>query len=183
MTNLKHSFKLDDQNPNTEKPDTSPRVSNIPSTSNTEDGLFTTWRLLRRTSEIVERARSRELARYGINVRQAATLHLITVLGEKAIPTYIARIEMRQPHTVCHVMQTMENQGLIERRHDLDRRNKVRAVLTDKGKKAYDLSRACESIHRIMSCLTPEEIGQLRTLLEKVSEAGKQELDRARSGS
>jgi len=76
-------------------------------------------------------------------------------------------------------MQTMENQGLIERRHDLDRRNKVRALLTEKGQKAYELSKARESVHRIMSCLTPEEARQLRALLEKVSEAGKQELLRA----
>ncbi|MEW6142305.1 MAG: hypothetical protein AB1597_04005 [Chloroflexota bacterium] len=149
-------------------------------TSNTEDSLFIVWRLLRRTSEIVERARNRELAKYGINVRQSATLHLISMLGERATPTCIARLEMRQPHTVCHLMQTMGKAGLIIRRHDLDRRNKVRAVLTDKGKKAYELSKAGKSIRQIMSCLTPEEIQQLMVLLEKVSEAGKQLLDGSR---
>lgn len=145
------------------------------------DIFFTTWRLLRRTSEIVERARNRELARYGVNVRQAATLHLIHTLGEKATPTQIARLEMRQPHTVCHIMQTMENQGLIERRHDLDRRNKVRAVLTTRGKKTYEQSKTRESIRRIMSCLTPEDLDLFRIFLEKVSEAGKRELERSNS--
>jgi len=148
-------------------------------TSSPEVDLFMVWRLLRRTSEIVERARNRELKRYGINVRQAATLHLITMLGEKATPSCIARFEMRQPHTVCHIMQTMENQSLIERRHDLDRRNKVRAILTDKGKRIYELSKARESINRIMSCLTPQEADQFRILLEKIAEAGKRELKRA----
>jgi DNA-binding MarR family transcriptional regulator len=172
---LAHSHKIGDRI----TPDSASRTPNTTGASDTDEGLFILWRLLRRTSEIVERARNKELARYGINVRQAATLHLISMLGEKAIPTYIARLEMRQPHTVCHIMQTMENQGLIERRHDLDRRNKVRALLTEKGQKAYELSKARESVHRIMSCLTPEEARQLRALLEKVSEAGKQELLRA----
>ncbi|MCX8125855.1 MAG: MarR family winged helix-turn-helix transcriptional regulator, partial [Dehalococcoidia bacterium] len=144
----------------------------------TEDILFATWRLLRRTSEIVERARNKELANHGINVRQAATLHLINMLGEKAMPSLIARLEMRQPHTVCHIMQTMEKQGLIERHHDLDRGNKVRAVLTDKGRKVYELSKISHSITRIMSCLTLEELNQFRKILEKISKAGKEELER-----
>jgi DNA-binding MarR family transcriptional regulator len=142
------------------------------------DNLFNAWALLRRTSDIMERARNKELSGYNINLRQAAALHLITVLKEKATPTFIARLEMRQPHTVCHILQTMENQGLVIRRHDLDRKNKVRAALTEKGKKAYYLSQARESIHRIMSCLSPEEIEQLNILLKKLTDAGKKEFFR-----
>jgi DNA-binding MarR family transcriptional regulator len=143
---------------------------------NTGDKFFNAWALLRRTADIIARARHKELTRYGITIRQASALHLIQMLGEQATPAEIARAELRQPHTVSAILQTMEEQGLIQRQKDLKRRNQVRAVLTGKGRQAYEDSKKRESIRRIMSCLDDEDLAGLQRVLDKISEAAKQEL-------
>jgi DNA-binding MarR family transcriptional regulator len=143
---------------------------------NTGDKFFNAWALLRRTADIIARARHKELTRYGITIRQASALHLIQMLGEQATPAEIARAELRQPHTVSAILQTMEEQGLIQRQKDLKRRNQVRAVLTDRGRQAYEDSKKRESIRRIMSCLDDEDLAGLQRVLDKISEAAKQEL-------
>jgi len=140
------------------------------------DALFTAWRLLRLTGDMIARARHAELMRSGISIRQAAVLHLATVLGEKATPAAIARAELRRPHTVSAILQTMEKQGLVRRQRDLERRNQVRAVLTEKGRQAYQASTRRETVHRIMACLTPEEMAELERLLGKIGHAAKKEL-------
>ena len=88
---------------------------------NTGDRFFNAWAMLRRTADIIARARHKELVRYGITIRQASALHLIQMLGDQASPAEIARAELRQPHTVSAILKTMEDQGLIRRRKDLER--------------------------------------------------------------
>lgn len=143
---------------------------------NTGDKFFNAWAMLRRTADVVARARHKELVRYGITIRQASALHLIQMLGEQATPAEIARAELRQPHTVSAILQTMEGQGLINRHKDLERRNQVRAVLTSKGLQAYEDSKKRESIRSIMSCLDNEDLASLQRILGKISDAAKKEL-------
>lgn len=145
---------------------------------NTGDKYFNAWAMLRRTADIIARARHKELTRYGITIRQASALHLIQMLGEQATPAEIARAELRQPHTVSAILQTMESQGLIQRQKDLARRNQVRAELTDKGRQAYEDSKKRESIRSIMTCLDDDDLASLQRVLGKISETAKQELKR-----
>jgi len=143
---------------------------------NTGDKFFNAWAMLRRTADIIGRARHKELMKYGITIRQASALHLISMLGDQATPAEIARAELRQPHTLSAILQTMEDQGLIQRQKDLKRRNQVRAELTGKGCLAYEDSKKRESIRHIMACLDDEELASLQSILGKISEAAKQEL-------
>jgi DNA-binding MarR family transcriptional regulator len=65
----------------------------------------------------------------------------------------------------------MARRGLVKKVKDLDRKNLVRVVMTEKGKKTYDLSTKRGPIHRIMNTLDKEEKevfkGYLQRLLEK----------------
>jgi len=47
----------------------------------------------------------------------------------------------------------MARRGLVKKVKDLDRKNLVRVVMTEKGKKTYELSTKRGPIHRIMSTL------------------------------
>jgi DNA-binding MarR family transcriptional regulator len=136
---------------------------------------FDLYTLLRRVNDAMVHARNRELSQYGINVRQASALYMIKALGMKATPAEIARWQYRKPHTVSHLLQKMEDDGLITKRKDLTSRNQVRAVLTEKGAAAYRDTLRRKAIHKILSALTQKESATLVTLLEKLGEAASRE--------
>jgi len=60
----------------------------------------------------------------------------------------------------------MEKQGLVRKVNDLERKNMIRIVLTEKGEQVYQRSREMKVIPKILSCLSPEERDNLRTYLE-----------------
>ncbi len=134
------------------------------------------WALLQRTADIAHRGRDAELRRFDITSCQASALHIIKMLGDRATPANIAKVEMREPHTVSSILQTLEEMGLIEKRRDLARRNQVRAMLTQKGLEKWETCRQRAAVQQLMSCLTDDEVAQLVTLLEKISEAGRRQL-------
>ena len=73
---------------------------------------------------------------------------------------------MREPHTVLAIPNRIEGKGLIRKVKDLDGKNTIRIVITDRGRLAYQQSAPRDSIHKIMSRISMEERDQLRSLLE-----------------
>ena len=69
----------------------------------------------------------------------------------------------------------MEKQGLVRKVKDLDRKNLVRVVLTEKGREAYYHSTKRESIHQIMSFLSEEERQQLRHCLQTLRDKAREQ--------
>ena len=102
------------------------------------------------------KARTRELFQYGITPAEAAVLVIVQAIGEKATPAEISRWLFREPHSISGLLARMEKQGLVRKVKDLDRKNLVRVVITEKGQQAYQQSTKRESIHRIMSSLSEE---------------------------
>jgi DNA-binding MarR family transcriptional regulator len=70
----------------------------------------------------------------------------------------------------------MARRGLVKKVKDLDRKNLVRVVMTEKGKKTYDLSTKRGPIHRIMSSLEEEEKKIFRSSLEKLLVKARKEI-------
>lgn len=126
------------------------------------------WILFRQTHDIMVKVRNRELRKYNINLEYTGTLSLVRQLGDRATPAEIARWRYRRPHTVSKVLTNMQKEGLIDRFKDLDRRNLVRIALTNKGARLQRQSEQAESLRRMFSCLTPKEIEQFGTYLEKL---------------
>ncbi len=144
------------------------------------DQDYNLWVLLARTREAMFKARRKELDRYNIPPRQAAVLFVIEAIGDKAIPAEISRWLARESHSVSELLGRMEKQGLVQRIKDLDRKNLVRVVLTEKGRKAYYQVMKRESIHKIMSVLSEEQRQQLRSCLQTLGNAALKELEIAR---
>ena len=80
-------------------------------------------------------------------------MFVVQALGNKATPAALSRHIIRQPHTVSALVDRMARRGLVKKVKDLDRKNLVRVVMTEKGKKTYELSTKRGPIHRIMSYL------------------------------
>jgi len=134
----------------------------------TEDEDQDLWLLLTHARYAVFRAREKELLRYGVSPEQMGLLFVVQALGNKATPAAISRNILRQPHTVSALVDRMAKRGLVKKVKDMDRRNLVRVMMTEKGQKAYEYSTKRGPIHRIMNTLTTEEKSELKSYLKKL---------------
>jgi DNA-binding MarR family transcriptional regulator len=103
-------------------------------------------------------------------------LFVVQALGNKATPAAISRHILRQPHTVSALVDRMVKRGLVKKVKDLDRKNLVRVVMTEKGQKAYEISTKRGPIHRIMNTLNTEERREFKTYLEKLLTKARKEV-------
>ena len=140
------------------------------------DEDFTLWFLLRQACDATLRARDRELSQYDISVEEAAVLFVVQANGERATPSEISRWLFREPHSTSGLIIRMEKDGLVRKLNDLERKNMLRVVMTEKGREAYEKSTARESIHRIMSSLSQDERQLLRSCLERLRNEALKEL-------
>ena len=134
------------------------------------------WSLLNRTRYAVFRASERELQRYGISPEEVSVLFTVQALDNKSTPSALSRYLLKQPYTISSMVGRMARKGLIRKVKDLERRNMVRVVITEKGLKAYEQSTKRGPIHRIMAQLTPEEKKQLHDCLEKIYGQARKEI-------
>ena len=134
------------------------------------------WLLLTHARYAVFRAREKELQRYGISPEQASLLFVVQAMGNKATPAALSRYLLRQPHTVSALVDRMARRGLLKKVKDLDRKNLVRVVITEKGQKAYELSTKRGPIHRIMNTLNREEKRDFREYLERIFSKARKEI-------
>jgi MarR family transcriptional regulator, organic hydroperoxide resistance regulator len=134
----------------------------------TDDQDQDLWFLLTHTRYAIFRAREKELQRYGVSPEQVSLLFVVQALGNKATPATLSRHLIRQPHTVSALVDRMARRGLVKKVKDLDRKNLVRVVMTDKGQKTYDISTKRGPIHRIINTLSEDEKKVFRDMLERL---------------
>ncbi len=132
------------------------------------DQDYNLWVLMRQTRDGMMKAREKELGKYGISSIQAALLFTIQAIGDDATPAEISRRLVREPHSVSGLLSRMEKQGLVRRVKDLPKRNMVRVVMTDKGKKTYEQSTKRTMMHEVFANLTEREKKDLWDILEKL---------------
>lgn len=134
------------------------------------------WTLLRQARDAIQKAREKELRKQGISSRQAAILHIIETIGDRATPAEIARWQFREAHSVSGILSRMEKDGLVKKTKDMEPRNLVRITVTPRGRRALAQTTKRESFHRIMSYLTDEERQDLITKLERLRDEALKEL-------
>ena len=147
--------------PDKETPEIKANVASI-------DRVHALFQMLRRTDRVIHKARQKELDRYGISAEVAAVLFTVLRLGRQATPANIARALFLERHTVSEQLIRMDKDGLIQRVKDLERKNYVRVVLTEKGYDQYRKSSRRRATRSILAALTTEEQEQLWFLLAKV---------------
>lgn len=128
------------------------------------------WMLLRRTSRLISKARQRELAKYGFSDDASSVLFTVSMLGRQAMPATISQYLFLERHSVSQLLTRMQNEGLIRRVKDLERKNYVRVELTRKGLDALRKGSRQRSIRPIMSVLTDSEQQTMWSLLARVRE-------------
>lgn len=134
------------------------------------------WLLLTHTRYAVFRAREKELQRYGISPEHASLLFTVKAMDNKATPAALARYLLRQPHSISALVDRMVKKGMVKKVKDLDRKNLVRVVITEKGQQTYEITTKRGPIHRIMSSLNADEKKDFARYLEKIYAQARKEI-------
>ncbi|MDM8000733.1 MAG: MarR family transcriptional regulator [Dehalococcoidia bacterium] len=126
------------------------------------------WGRLFLAAKVIERAREIELSRVDISLIQAMVLYALKLSPEPLTPSRLARMLCREPHSMSALIDRMEKQGLVEKRHDLSRKNLVRVVVTPKGEEAFQRQRSVNTVSNLTSTLTKEERQALGDIVDKL---------------
>ena len=141
-----------------------------------EDLHLELWWLISLTRDTIYKARKRELWQYKIYARHSIAMLAIQELGDKATVAAVAKRLLREHHSTFELLTRMEKEGLVSKIRDLDRKNAVRVVLTDKGRQFRQKTLIMASINRIMSSLSDKECQCLKSHLEKLLKSAMAEL-------
>lgn len=143
--------------------------------------------ILARAREAIMTARENELKPYGISPIQAGTLYIIDKLnsmdssGESSTPANIAIQSSRKAHSTSELLTRMGEKGLINKDNSLEKANRVRIELTDKGLEVLNKSSKRTGVHNILSVLSEQERQQLSESLRKIEEKSLAEIKKQRS--
>ena len=106
---------------------------------------------------------------YGLTVTMGFTLlNISTEKGTQA--TKIAPLLGMEPRSLTRMIKKMEEEGLIERRPDLEDKRSVRIFLTDEGmKKKHEAKEVVESFNRaVRKDISNKDLKVFFEVLEKV---------------
>lgn len=126
------------------------------------------YQMITRTRQVIVKVRKIELQKYNVPAVYVAAMNAIVRLDKSATPTNISKMLFLEPHSVSELLAKMEENGYIRRLNDLERKNYVRAELTDFGYQKYLDSTKIESINDMMSVFKLEEKKQLWNLLVRL---------------
>ena len=135
-------------------------------TQKREDTEYDLWILLSRVYHMIAKLRNVEMNKYGILPVQAYMLYMIQAMGNATTPAELSRFVYQQRNSVSDILKRMEKQGLITKSKSTGRNGRVLVRMTEKGKKALQLSEQREHLHNIMSVLNEEKKQQLESVLE-----------------
>jgi DNA-binding MarR family transcriptional regulator len=93
----------------------------------------------------------------GLTQQQAQVLLVAQALSHKCTSAEIARVLIRQPHTISAITSRMQKKGLINKVQDTRRRNCVKLIVTEKGENAVAKAQIEDPLHRVLGVLTQEE--------------------------
>jgi DNA-binding MarR family transcriptional regulator len=129
--------------------------------------------LLELTKDTLDKATQKQLRSFNLDISWSAIMSAIEALDDKATPAMIARVIMRKRHTVSYMLNKMEEAGMLKKIRDLDRKNRIRASLTSKGREIHDeYTSNCRPLYmaKIMSSLSGKEKEHLHEYLQRLNE-------------
>ena len=138
------------------------------------DQVYIIWLMIAHARDALHTIRKRELKKYGITPAQAGVLLRIKMLENNATPAELARWSFRKPNSMTIILRRMVQKGLITKTCDQYKKNLQRISLTEKGEAAFQSSQNRESLIKVMSGLTEEQLEQLQFSLQTILQtAGK----------
>lgn len=150
--------------------------------NNQVDLEYVIWVLFLQTYNIMLKVREKELKRLGVSIQQATILSIVKTIKVPTTPAEISRRVLRESHTVSGILKRIEEKGLIKKVRDLERKNQVRIVLTDKGEEVYKRSKELKFIRKVMSGLPQQKQNRLMAYLRTLRDNALVELKEVKKG-
>ena len=122
------------------------------------DQVYLFWVLFQQAYAAMSRIRERELNSLGTTSHQATLLAVILELGDRATPSRISRRMLRKSHTVTELLNRTMRMNLISKEPDIKRKNGVKVVLTEKGRRVCERMKDMEILRRLISVLPPDQL-------------------------
>jgi DNA-binding MarR family transcriptional regulator len=132
------------------------------------DNSYEIWNMIGSIHHSVSLIRQQELKEHRIPVRQLYVLRAIRDLGPDATLFDIAKRVERQPHVISRQTVLMEKDGLIQRKRETPKSNRLNLKLTPKGLNIIQAAQKNESIEAIFSSLSEEDRRQAKLILKKI---------------
>jgi len=142
----------------------------------TADRDYTLAAQITQVADMLVKVRERELLRQKLSATAASILFLVNVMGNEVTPAKISRMMLREPHTIGGILARMEKSRLINRTKNLERKNRIRITLTEKGEKALKKAMQMQGTAHLLCKLTDAQREQLQTALKAIKQAGIKEL-------
>ena len=134
---------------------------------------FEIWALLSQTRDVLAKARDGELRDIDISWIHGAVLFVIKHAAGPVTPAEMSRWLLREPHSVSRLLVNMEKRGLIRRVKDLERKNMIRLVLTEKGMDACHVAEeGSDTMETIMASLSKRQRANFRSALMTLRDRG-----------
>ena len=134
-----------------------------------EDMRYDAWFLIGRTRHLMLLARQKDLRPYEISPQQAHILDVLYDLGRKATLDELAKETERGIAVVSTRLTRMERDGLVTKTRENRKSVLKKFDLTEKGVIAHENCAKKNSIKKIMSVLSEEELQQLILLMKRLS--------------
>jgi len=133
-----------------------------------DDQDYALWLVLIEATRYIFKAIELDMNQYGITPEQGEVLLITKAFNSQLTPTGISRLTCREIHSVGGLVNRMAEKGLVRRAKDLEKKNLVRVVLTNKGRQVYENSKERQSIHSIMSILSEGDRQQLISCMSRL---------------
>ncbi len=114
------------------------------------------WQKFSQTRASIAKARQKRVGKY-FHPNWGGALTLIWANEGQATPSLLIRALFLEHHSVSELINRLEEQGLVERRRDPQKKNTVRLSITDKGREVCFYAMQTDFIAQIMSSLSDEQ--------------------------
>jgi MarR family transcriptional regulator, organic hydroperoxide resistance regulator len=128
------------------------------------------WAAIQQTRHETHEIFKIKLEPFDISPAQAAALIIVATASpdKTTVPAQISHWLLRGRPAVSVLLKRMEQKGLINKTHDLGKKNLVSITLTEKGKQVYDQISGLEIMHEVLGFLSPEQRDQLTQSLQAI---------------
>lgn len=130
------------------------------------DNNYEFWGLFVRLNKLISKARTIELARYGITREQSHILHILCSNGGSSTLNELSTLGLVNHNATSTIVIRMEKQGLLERVKNADSRQ-YQVNITEKGREVFE-QMPLASVEMIFSELTREEKALMAPCLLKL---------------
>lgn len=125
-----------------------------------------------RSTNVFMRYRTVEFRRHDSTSMRMMLMNALYLNGGSMTPTELSECIFRSRHSITSMVDTLERQGLVRRKSNLEDRRSITVMLTPEGSQLFErmMPIGYEIGQKALSGLSDDEVAKLRMLFKQVRE-------------